>query len=257
MPMQKKNMGYLQGLLISELEQRRIKNPSFSVRALAKKLDMSHSAISEIINGKRSVSTKVIERIADRLMLDPNERHKLLGSIESVSIESAHSKKALQLTFDQYKIIADWYHFAIILLSQTDNFKSDIPWIASRLGLGEKTVTQAIDRLLRLEFIKRDKAGRLVSTGQSFSTTDGVPNSALRRTHSQNLELAQKSLETDDLEMRDFSAMTMAIDPAKIGEARKRLRKFRDDLCEFLESDTKTEVYKLCLQLFPLTRGRL
>lgn len=40
-----------------------------------------------------------------------------------------------QLSMDQFAIIADWYHFAILNLINTPGFKSDISWIAKRLGL--------------------------------------------------------------------------------------------------------------------------
>lgn len=250
----KKNMGCLQDLLISELEQRRIKNPSFSVRALAKKLNMSHSAVSEIINGKRSVSEKLAGKIADRLMLDPKQKDDLMTKFNS---QKTRLTTALQLTADQYRIIADWYHFAILSLSETDSFKGDSEWIARRLELNPKIIEEAVKRLVRMGFLKLNKAGELVPTKQQFHSTDGVPSAALRRTHAQNLELAQQSLDSDDLEIRDFSAMTMAIDPRKIPEARKMLRQFRNELSDFLESGKKTEVYKLCLQLFPLTRGKV
>ena len=44
----------------------------------------------------------------------------------------------------------------------------------------------------------------------------------------------------------------MAIDPTKLPEARRRIRQFRDELCDYLESGDQTEVYRWNMQLVPL-----
>ena len=43
---------------------------------------------------------------------------------------------------------------------------------------------------------------------------------------------------------------------SKLTEAKARMRKFRDELCDYLEEGEKTEVYELSLQLFPRTKTR-
>ncbi|MBI3017966.1 MAG: DUF4423 domain-containing protein, partial [Deltaproteobacteria bacterium] len=147
----------------------------------------------------------------------------------------------------------DWYHFALLSLAETAGYKDDPAWLAHRLGVSVKKIKMALERLQRLNMIKRDRQGVLRVTGEEFSTTDGVSSVSIRKSHSQNLELAQKSLEHDDVVVRDFTAMTMAIDPEKLGEARKMIREFRDKLCTYLESGKKKEVYKLCVHIFPLS----
>lgn len=242
---------YLQKILLEDFSQRKVKNPSFSVRAYSKKLKISHSALSEILGGKRQVGLKVAERIADILMLDPQERARLLtAKPEKIS----RAREALQLKADRYAVIADWYHFAILSLLEVDDFQSSVEWIAKRLGIHKAQAQTAIERLERLEMIHISEKGEMQATGISFSSSDEIPSAAVRQTHHQYLELAKESLDRDSIQQRDFNAMTMAIDPAKLPEAKQRLRKFRDDLCAFLESGEKKEIYQLCLQLFPLSK---
>ena len=69
----------------------------------------------------------------------------------------------------------------------------------------------------------------------------------------QLLNKALQALEQQPLATRDYSTMTMAIDPTKLPEAKERLTRFRRDLCEFLEDGDQREVYCLALQLFAMS----
>lgn len=102
--------------------------------------------------------------------------------------------------------------------------------------------------------LKRNSLGVLSPTGGEFCTTSDVANSEIRRSHLQNIELMRLSLERDGLNVSDPTAMTMAIDPTRIPEAKKRIRKFRRDLCRYLEGGRKLEVFRIYLHLFPLSR---
>lgn len=72
--------------------------------------------------------------------------------------------------------------------------------------------------------------------------------------HKENLKLAEKHLITN-FDLSDYSSMTMAIDCELLPEAKELILNFRRQLMRFLESGKKTEVYKLNIQLFPLTLG--
>jgi hypothetical protein len=50
--------------------------------------------------------------------------------------------------------------------------------------------------------------------------------------------------------------MTMAIDPKKLPQAKERIRDFRRGLSEFLESGNRSEVYRINIQLMPVTKKR-
>lgn len=247
--------GAVSTILNEEFVSLRAKNPSYSLRAFAKRLQLSPSALSEILNGKRKISRNMAAKLADRLMLTPERKNRLLKIFPEKKQPALKAEKALvQLNMDHFHAISDWYYFAILSLAETDNFKSDIDWIARRLGLNKNTTHTAIDRLLRLEMLEEDRKGNWRPTGVTYTTSDEINNVSLRFSHLQGLELAKASLENDPTDQRDFMAITMAIDPKKIPEAKKRIRKFRDDLCAYLESGNKSEVYRFCMQLIPLTR---
>jgi uncharacterized protein (TIGR02147 family) len=151
-------------------------------------------------------------------------------------------------------MIANWYHFAILSLAETREFSDDPSWIAARLNVRVSDIEVALERLQRLKMLKRGESGVLEPTGEQFATTDEIASTAVRGFHSEVLELARNSLEKVSLDRRDFTTMTMAVDPKRLGQAKKMVRQFRAKLCNFLEQGDKTEVYQLSINLFPLSQ---
>ncbi|MBF0363185.1 MAG: TIGR02147 family protein [Oligoflexia bacterium] len=270
--------------LVEIFSEAQNKNSSYSLRAFARRLAVSPSALSEILNGKRRVSRKFVQKTLVRLALPPNESFNILEHFPSVVCSNSNSKNghssskgknkrdstnsnsnsdsdsetrssipSLELAMDQYHLISEWYHFAILSLAEIENFRSDVKWIASRLGIKIPEAKAAINRLLKLGLIKEDEKGNLISTGIQYKTTDEVANLAIRRAHVRNLELAQNSLEKYGVSERDFTSRTFAIDVSKLPEAKKLIRKFREDMSNLLEVGNKTEVYTVCINLFPLS----
>lgn len=234
-----------------------VRNPSYSLRAFARRLSISPSALSEILNGKRRVSRKLAERLTDKLCLPPRLRQDLLGRFKRAGATAQDSADLVtydELDSDQFATISEWYHFGILSLMETATFKDDPKWISERLNIKLPEATSALERLLRLGLVARAKNGKLQLTKGRLTTSDGVRSLSLRRAHATNLAMAQSSLAEDPLEVRDFSALTLAIDPSLLPEARRLIRAFSDQLSTKLEVPGKqTEVYKLCVQLFPLS----
>lgn len=248
----------LQQVMLRCFSQSRVKNPAYSLRSFARKIDCSPAAVSEILNNKRKVSPKLAQKIIEKIGLDPEEMKQILalfGSKSTAKDSSSATKPAYsELASDQFKTVSQWYHFAILSLSETKDFQDDPKWIAERLNVRLPDIQQAIERLERLGMIKRDKRGRLEPTGQQFVTTDEIASTALRGAHAEILDLARNSLEQDEVQARDFTTMTMAVDPQRLVKAKKMIREFRATLCDFLEQGERTEVYQLSVNLFPLSR---
>ena len=239
-------------LLFKKLNDGKTRNAAFSIRALARQVDLQPGALSEILAGKRRISKKLAARIILKLGVGPDKREEALKKFEKKIPEFSTPKHRLVLEADKHAMIADWFYFAILSLFETENCSSDPQWIASRLKIPQATVRTALHRLQRLGLIVYEN-DKVVFTGSSVSSPDQSPNEALRHVHRQNLSLAERSLDAIDINFRDFSAITLAIDPEKIPAARKKIRSFLKDMEQLLEVAPKREVYKLCVQLFPLT----
>ena len=160
-----------------------------------------------------------------------------------------------QLTNDEFHLIADWYHFGILNLVKTKGFVSEPRWIARQLCISTVEVREALERLERLQLIKR-VGQRLVRTAQKITTGEDVNSIAINTYHEQTLRKAIDCINEVPVSLRDNTAITMAIDVSKIGQAKKLIKNFRRTLSEVLEEGKCTEVYNLNIVLYPLTKGK-
>lgn len=238
-------------LLEVTLQERKSRNPNYSLRAFARSLDISPAQLSQLISGKRNFTAPILKSISEKLSLSPNEERRLFeSSFFSNASKLFVEKNKLQLKEDQFKLISDWYHFAILSLSKIKGATTDPKWISERLGITVKDAKTAVNRLQRLGIIRDSKA--LVQITQPISVTSEIPSSAIQNYHKQILELGLKKLETIHPDKRDYSAMTMAIDPKKISNVRKMIADFQDQISEELNSKNSENVYVISCQLFPL-----
>ncbi len=244
-------------LMRTEFARLQSKNRSFSLRAFAKRLNLVPSATSEILNGKREASPEMAEKILKGLHADPDTMTKILSRLNTQKTVAKTAAEAAyhQVQMDQYHVIADWYYFAILSLAETEGFDDSPDSISERLNVPKVDVVRALERLERLELLVR-RNGRLRPTGKQFETSRDVVSLSLRKSHTQSLEMANASLMSDPVDVRDFGAMTMAIDPDLLPEAKEMIRDFRKKLSAFLESGKKKEVYRFSTILFPLTKGQ-
>lgn len=248
---------YLQQTLRTKLEELRQKNSSFSLRAFARLLSVSPASLSEFLNGKRVLSAKMIDKIAQQLCLSPEEttqlNEKIVRDKKGLNHTPLSDKKIIQLQNDQFYLVSDWHYYAILCLIETKDFKDDYQWIAERLKTNVRKVRESMERLMRLGFLNYTREGKLIVQEVELTTTEDSPSNSMKKRHAENLEAARESLFTDDVMTRDFSAATIAIDPSRLPEAKKMIREFQDKLFNFLESGEKSEVYEVCMQIFPRT----
>lgn len=248
---------YLQLFLKDKWQEMRLRNNSISLRAFAKRIGTPSSALSEFLRGKRNFSLELALKIAENLSLSKNDikliedKYSQEMATNSINIHP-YSKQELQLQGDQYELVADPIYYSLLCLLETKNFNPNLKWISQRLGLTTTKIKKGLAVLKRLNLVT-ESHGNLIPTDKSLQTTEDITNASLKKRHVENLESAKNAIYLHDVLERDFCFMTMAIDPSKLPKAKKMIREFRNQLCAFLESGEKSEVYEMCIQLFPKT----
>ena len=237
------------------------KNPNFSVRALALRLGMQPGATNEILKGQRRVSRKIAEKIATKLLLDPSERTDLLRDFPEKLKRNTNNRRmrdrdleALKLNSDQFELISEWIHFAILSLFRLKSFKSDVSWIANRLAVTEVEARKAILRLQHLKLIHIDENGVMTRTSQPVRTTDDIKDLSLQRMHMNDMDIAKKKIQELNVDQRDFTNFTFPGNPKSMARAKEIIRKAQDELELLMDDEESSEVYRVCMYLFPLTK---
>ena len=257
--------------LRSELSERKRRNGAYSMRAFARGLGITQSAVSQILARKKNLSPARALNLAGKLNLDPREteyfcllvqlegardpllRERLLGQAHTLNPRRAPH----ELSVDLFRSIASWYHLVIRNLTEVDGFEFTPANIARTLGISPLEAEVAIDRLERLELIEKDPTTGRYSRTQGYSVIQSsVPNGALREFHTQMLEKARESLEQQRPQERVTGSETFAFSPEHMDAARQLTEDYFQKM-KTLQSrpGRRTHVYHLGVQFFTTTPG--
>lgn len=244
------------------------RNPSYSLRAFARNLGVSHAYMSMLLSGKRRIPVHQAIRFSQLAGLPEDQRNALVAASRQAALERLPTTESkaiprrptpyFRLQLDDFKMLASWYHIAILEMLELGDFRPEPRWIACRLGLKTSEVRAAVRRLERLGLLSTE-GGRWRKTHANLEILPFRSEEAVRRYHFQLIEKAMEAMKLAgeaDFLRREIGAATMVVNPARLEEARRRIRRFRRSLMNYVTKGNCTELYQLNVQFFPLTRGR-
>lgn len=247
-------MSTIQSILLNELSNRKKSNPLFSLRAFARQLKMSPAQLSLLINGKKKLTPRMADLIIDRLDLSKSVARQLINDTNPLQDKVKTKVDDYKiLSNEEFQLISDWVHFAILEMTELKNNQGQAQWIAKELNIDLVRAKISLQRLVRMGFIQI-KNGQLFRTTKPLTTTTDIPSSAIRNFHKQNLELAKEKIESIPVELREFTSITTSVSLKKLARVKKLLNEFKFQINQELEGEDASEVYSLSIQLFPLTK---
>jgi uncharacterized protein (TIGR02147 family) len=254
-------------LLKEEFASRAAANPLYSLRAFARDLQISSGRLSDVLNGKSGLSVSTARKLALQLKFSPEETKLFLAYVERkharLKLKKANAEAYLSefekrakynvLPLDHFKVVADWYYFALLEACSLSDKKNNFKWFAKRLKISPEEARVACERLIRLGLLE-NKNNELTPTEDFTATPSDIPSEAIQRHHLQILEKAKQALTHLPVDTRDFSTITVAIRSKDLPEAKEMIKEFRRRFNEkFRKAKTKDQVYCLGVQCFPLT----
>jgi transcriptional regulator with XRE-family HTH domain len=239
-----------------EFSKRVQKNPRYSLRSFARDLGLSHTGLSLVLNGRRPPSAALIERLSERLQLSAGKTAGLLASIRSTpSTVKAGSANLTKISLDQFAVISEWQHFAILSLLEIPDTEFEPKFIARRLGISPLLAKVSMHRLVNFGIVEQGADKKWRQRPGPIVVENTVSTAYTRKFQRQLLAKAVDSLHNDPVEKRDFSSTTLAMNPKHVPYALQRVREFRRQLTAELESfGDPEEVYNLTVQIFPTSR---
>lgn len=233
-------------------------NPRYSLRAFARDLDLHSSTLSSVLKGFRSLPVKNSQHVAAKLNLNSKERTLFLESIyraktkiDEIKIDPEDNR--FMIDENHFKVLSEWEHFAVETLLELTDFVPTIAGISQRLGITMNRAQVVVDNLLQYGLVKFDETGSLVKVHAKIRTTEDVASQALRIGHRETLDMGKTKLDEIDVELRDFSSVTVAMDLSRMPEVKAVIREFRQKMMALLENGNKTDVCQLAIQFYPLT----
>jgi len=256
-------------LLKKHLESRQRKNPAFSLRSLAAKLEISPSYLSKVLSGKKPIPFGRISAIVKALELDSYARRALERAVirdqnkisdtggldldlESPALPPLPSED-LDISTDFY-LLEDWYYLPILELVGCQGFSPSN--ISTRLGLKEEVARFAWKRLVSAGAViekngKWEKVNRRLRL-PSRDTEQRITNHHIRMLRKGSEELQKRN--STDLHARLVTGASITTNEKSFQKAKKYLEEALIKAGEILNEGEADDVYYLAFQLFPLSR---
>jgi len=250
------------------LAERAKKSAGYSLRSFAQKIGVSNSFLSEVLSEKKSLSVELAFKIAVKLELtevetqylcllvqlehekNPEFRDILMSRLRDLQPKC----KAYDLSADLFRVVSDWYHFAILDMTFLPGFAPDSLYISKKLGISKMEADLAIERLLRLNLLEWDENGNYRKRHNYIGAQSDVPDRAFKTLHRQILEKAIDSLDTQTPKTRMSATDFVPIDSKYLPTIDRLSQEFSAAVMRLSElSKTKDSVYALSVHFFNLT----
>lgn len=232
-------------------EQKKERNPKFSIRALGNYFEIDGPSMNRMLSGKRKITDKMFLKFANKMNLTDAQVKQILGEKENVSPEEQYK----EIQEEQFKIISEWYHYAILKMTKLKEFKNDYKWMANLLGIKAYEAEEAVERLLNLNFLKIDENGKLIDISGGVNISKPKVASVLK--HQKGiLSEAYRSVSDLPANERAHCTLTLAVNKKKMEYVKERMRIFRAEIDKFLSepNEDKDDVYHLSVSYFPARR---
>lgn len=248
--------------LKQELENRKKRNPRYSLRAFARFVNIDVSILSKVLAKKTHLSAKQAVHVAEVLNLEPARKRNFLLSVSKhyapneldealTSISQRQIKKVEEKLFES---LSKLINIAVYELVRTKEFKNDADWIAKRLSISKARAEEALQVLIAANLIGVENKVLSQHSGALNATRSDITTPAMRVLQREIREASLRSIDSDPFETRVMSGMTMAVNPSLLPQVRAMIHKMMEEISSTLETPELTEVYQLEVSLFPLTQ---
>ncbi len=244
------------------------RDPSFTLRKWAYSMGINDpETLISILRKKKKLRSRHVDFIRKGVRLDDTEIFYFQLLIQHANAENEDDRKMFETLLLEHspgndtktfrvenpEIFSNWINMAILSMCRIQTREINRESIGKLFikNVNLEAIHASIDLLLRSGLIVEDKNGRLVRTSTSVSGWTNQENKGARNYYEQVSELAKEAIDMEMLS-REFQCFSLALDKAKIPQAKELIRNFRNTLSA-LSDENANEVYQVNLQCFPLT----
>jgi uncharacterized protein (TIGR02147 family) len=240
----------------------------------------THTFLTNVINGKRSLTGESATKMARGLGLSARERvyFELLVRFDNAKtidernacfrlICAALPRNATKrIREEAYDIFRDPHVLTIRELVAMPDFKEDPEWIAHKLrpSVSPRQAKAALEILLRAGLLVRDKNGKLLQETADLSTGPEVRSLAVSLYHRKVLKLADEAINSTPAKDRDLSSLILNTSKSEFDFIKRRIIETRAEILDFLKkkrdlseekifAEKERALYYLNIQFFNAT----
>ncbi len=236
--------------LRNRFETMKKKNPRFSLRAFAGKLELDPSSLSKVFAGKKALSQETRMSCLKKLGATKKEIDAVLS--QGMNEPLSHTI----IPEDVFEVFRNWRYFAVLeYLRIVSDEKTIFPHLKKKLDLSKAEAQEILETLARIGFIALDNgAYEILRPNNSWSVAGGDTSLLRRNMQKDILERSVMALESIPMEEREHGSLLVAIDKKRLPEFKERLRRLRLELSDYLQSSPECdELYQFQMSFYPVT----
>lgn len=257
------------------LVERAKTNPSYSMRAFARRLEISAGGLSLILSRKKRLSPERAAQVARALELDSHEteyfvtlnqlataksaeyRTQILEKI--LAIRASHGREGDQksvLPVDQFRLISEWYGLACLELITSVTNKTG--WfaknIAEKLDITLAEADATVERLKRLGLVREVSPGVFEREASVVDVSSDIPNEAIRSYYEGVHLRSQASIRAQGPEAKAIGTQVFAFDPEDLNEVKGLTDEYLLALNRLgARGKHRTEIYQAVANVFRIS----
>ena len=255
--------------LAAELLHRKANNDLYSLRSMSQQLGVSASTLSDVIKGNKKFSEKTGLLVSTKLKLSAKEVKYFQTLIHYENSEDENLKKLLEnqlivlnpllrkkfeVTEQQYIVLSEWYHFAILEMTYLFPDYMDAQTVSRQLNIDLALAESALALLVDLDLLEK-KHKTYIKTKVKFTFSSDLANQAIRHFHRSMLGKAQSALVEQTNKEKFIGSETFPLSPANLEEAKEIIEICFQQLLRLSERATdRSHVYHAGIQIFQLSR---
>ncbi|MEQ1875916.1 MAG: TIGR02147 family protein [Bdellovibrionia bacterium] len=251
----------------------KISDVGFSLRRLATKAEISVGYLPTLMNTRRDITPKIIEKLLPHLGLDRTESayFRILCTIteSSTQEERIEALKKLQ-RFEKYSTLnpnevlvsnyfSKWYYVVIREMANEPGFKPDPIWVQERLAFAVPLaeVAKTLEFLFKNQLIKFNPNGSFSSSGGHVACQGRIFRFILTHYYKQTFELAATAIDTVEREHRNMRSQTACLSPGQFQQAKKIMDQALEEIIKISGNhQPESSVYHFSSFAFPVSKPK-
>lgn len=242
---------------------------NFSIRALSREAKIATGYLSMVLNGKRKLSIKAIDKLRPFIHLsdaelsylsniakiadstDQEEREKSVKNCQKFKAYKDSGSKEI----DAFNYLTNWYFVAIREMAALKDFKAEPEWIVEKL---DKKITvseakNALEFLISESYLIYSEGNKLIPSTKQVDCTEGVYKVALAKFHKEMFRLAADSISNVSREKRNLLGHTVALSEKEFEQVKEIMNDTLRRIENIVTDDSLKKLYHIGLTSFPLT----
>jgi|GEM_PF-4309555 len=259
--------------LNQEFQNRKSRRPLYSLRAFARDLGLAPSSLTDFFKNRIYFTEARTQQIGQRIGLTPEQIQHWNDLMEVRTLKNLERKKILnvriqsrirtsqnKLEIEEFQVISEWFHLALLELIEMNPAKyQDLKLAAKDLNLPLRTVHIAFKRLIKLKLLNIQSDGSYQIVASTKVGSETTPAAAIRNFMHQVLNKAARAIDTQDLKHRFSTATFISLTTQDRKQLIQELDTFTMKLLtKYINKRKSTiprnELYCLTLQFFNLLK---